>query len=130
MTHEEILRAAEKNLFVRYCGIELEQDEDGSYYTTVEIRPEHRNTFGITHGGLLYTMADTTAGNNARRFSDRPVTLQSSFHFIRNTGSGTLTARAEILQRGRRVTLMRVRIVDDTDTLLAEGDFTFFNTDA
>lgn len=127
MTHEEILQAAARNQFVLFCGIELKQDTDGSYYTTVNWEEHHHNTYGITHGGLLYTMADTTAGNNARRFADRPVTLDSSFHFIKNTSTGILTAKAEMVQTGRQVMVIRVRITSDTGVKLAEGDFTYFN---
>lgn len=127
MTKEEILKAAEQNKFVLFCGIKLHEDADGSYYTTIDVQEHHHNPYGITHGGLLYTMADTTAGNNARRFADKPVTLNSAFNFFRNTSDGILTAKPQVTKKGRKVIVIRVSITDEKGTLLAEGDFTYFN---
>lgn len=129
MTDEKIRKAAENNRFVRYCGIQLRKDTDGSYYAQVELEPKHQNPYGIAHGGLLYTMADTTAGNNARRFGERPVTLDSDFHFLKNVSSGILTAKAELVRTGRRIFVIRVRVTTESGMLLAEGTFTYYNAE-
>lgn len=115
-----------KNSFITYCGIEIIPEENGCC-TRVKIMPKHHNPYGIVHGGLLYTMADTAAGYTARTLTKSPVTLNSEFHYIGNVPSGVLTARPEILKAGRHILLIRVGVFADGKVLLAEGTFTYYS---
>lgn len=116
----------EADSFISYCGIEIIPEGDGCY-TRVKVEPRHHNPYGIVHGGLLYTMADTAAGYTARTLTKSPVTLNSDFHCINNVPTGTLTARTEILKAGRHILLLRVRVLADEKILLAEGTFTYYS---
>lgn len=117
---------ASKKQFILYCGIEV-VEEEGGCYTRVEIAPEHLNPYGIVHGGLMYTMADTATGLTAGKYIDVPVTLDSDFHFLSNVSSGVLTAKAEIIKGGKHVMWLRVRVVADDKLVLAEGTFTYYS---
>lgn len=121
--------AALPNQFIQLCGIHLEETPDGSFFGWVDLVPELHNPYGIAHGGLLYTLADTTAGCNARRFVRHPVTLNSDFHFLRNTASGRIVAHAEAVRTGGRVSVFRVNVARGDGLLLAEGTFTFYHRD-
>lgn len=112
--------------FVSYCGIEMIQESSG-YCARAEIIPGYHNPYGIVHGGLLYTMADTVAGYTAMTFVSSPVTLNSDFHCMKNVSSGVLTARAEVLQAGKHILRLRVRVLADEKLLLAEGTFTYYS---
>ena len=112
--------------YIPYCGIEVIEEEK-ECYTRTEIRPEHLNPYGMVHGGLMYTMADTATGLTAGKYMDVPVTLDSDFHFVRNVSSGVLTAKAEIIRDGKHVMWLRVRVVADDEILLAEGTFTYYS---
>ena len=112
--------------FVAHCGMEI-IEEQGTYCTRVNIEPKHHNPYGIVHGGLLYTMADTAAGYTARALTRSSVTLNSDFHCIANVPSGQLTARAEVIKAGRHILVLRVRVLADEELLLAEGTFTYYS---
>ena len=112
--------------FIAYCGIEIIPEGEGCY-TRVKVEPRHHNPYGIVHGGLLYTMADTAAGYTARRLTKSPVTLNSDFHCISNVPSGLLTARTEVVKAGKHILLLRVRVLADEEQLLAEGTFTYYS---
>lgn len=112
--------------YIPYCGIEVIEEEK-ECYTRTEIRPEHLNPYGMVHGGLMYTMADTATGLTAGKYMDVPVTLDSDFHFVRNVSSGVLTAKAEIIRGGKHVMWLRARVVADDEILLAEGTFTYYS---
>lgn len=43
MTKEGILKYSEQNKFVLFCGIELHEDTDGDYYTTIDVKEHHHN---------------------------------------------------------------------------------------
>ena len=127
MTDEEI--QAIVNPFTNYCGIEIHKDErDGSYYLTAEWKPEYTNPYGYFHGGYLFTLADTTAGYNARRYTDGPVTLDCDFHYLNNAKAGKIICRAETIRTGRKILVFRVTITSDTGKKLAEGTVSYYNT--
>lgn len=112
--------------FVAHCGIEVVREQD-TYCTKVNIEPRHHNPYGIVHGGMLYTMADTAAGYMARELTRSPVTLNSDFHCMRNVPAGIVTARAEVVKAGKHILVLRVRVLADEELLLAEGTFTYYS---
>ncbi len=112
-----------------YCGMKVHKDErDGSYYMTAEMKPQHRNPYGYFHGGFLFTLADTTAGYNARRYTDGPVTLDSTFHYLSNVKTGKIICRAELMRAGRKIIVFRIIITSETGKKMAEGTVSYYNT--
>lgn len=94
------------------------------------MRQESKNSRGVAHGGLLFSMGDTAAGHAARTDGRHYVTQTATIHFIRNVGVGhTIHADASIRHRGHATCLVDVRFTDETDRLLASGDYTFFCID-
>lgn len=126
MSNQINLERVAANPFMVHNGVELLQDEDGSYFTRVQLESMHHNPYGIVHGGLLYTMADIASGVTARQHGTNPVTLDSDFHFLSNVSTGTLTARSEVVRTGRTIAVIRVRIANETGRLLADGTFSFY----
>lgn len=126
LRESEALQMDATDSFIAYCGIEIIPDGEGCC-TKVKVEPRHHNPYGIVHGGLLYTMADTAAGYTARKLTKSPVTLNSDFHCISNVPSGVLTTRTEIVKAGKHILLLRVRVLAEEETLLAEGTFTYYS---
>lgn len=69
------------------------------------------------------TGAGRCGGQKRRR---RYVTLEGSIHFIRAANEGTVTAQARVRYRGGTTCLVEIDIKDETERLLATGNFTFF----
>ncbi len=126
LRESEALQTDAADSFIAYCGIEIIPDGERCC-TRVKVEPRHHNPYGIVHGGLLYTMADTAAGYTARKLTKSPVTLNSDFHCISNVPSGVLTTRTEIVKAGKHILLLRVRVLAEEETLLAEGTFTYYS---
>ena len=126
MTKEQIKEMIAGNVFPNVSGVEVIEDEEGNYLTRVTLTPSHKNPYGSAHGGLIYTMADAAAGFASCTVAEMPVTLHSDFHFIKNVKEGVITAKAEVLQKGGRIVLLRVRVTSDSDVLLGEGTFTYY----
>jgi acyl-coenzyme A thioesterase PaaI-like protein len=53
-----------------------------------------------------------------------PLSIQVSTNLIRNTGSGALTADAELVHRGRSTIVADVRVTDDQSRLIAKAAVT------
>ena len=115
-----------KNQFMTHNFIRPEMAEENSSRVYAEVREESRNPYGYVHGGLLMTMADCAAGMAARGDGRKYVTQNISIHFIANIKEGGLTADAQVIHRGRTVTLVRVEIKAETGKLLAEASVSMF----
>ena len=127
MTGKNIIDYYIKSRFVEHCGIDFEENsQDGSITTITEVMPMHMNGAGHVHGGMLFTIADTTGGANARRYTDHLVTLDSDFHFLTSNTTRYLYGTAELIRNGRAVIVMKVYIKDDNGETFAEGTFTYY----
>ena len=125
MEEKEIAESMKEDQFIEYCGVQVIYGETCS--ARVEIEPRHLNPYGIVHGGLFYTMADTATGVTAMKYMEDPVTLDSEFHFLGNVSSGVVTARSEVIRAGKHVMWLRARVESEDGKLLAEGTFTYYS---
>ena len=114
--------------FMRYNHIEIDYVEQDRACVCLDIVRESTNSYHMVHGGAYFTMADCCAGLAAHTDGRRYVTQGASVQFVRNTGSGRVTARSVVTSRGRTLCLAEVRITDEADTLLFQGTFTMFCT--
>lgn len=119
----------ETNTFMNHNFMELEFLELDHAIFKLEIREESRNTFGMVHGGALYSLADNATGCAAHTDGRNYVTQGSSFNFLRNQPSGTIYADAKVRHRGGTTCLIDVNITGDGGKLLATGTFTYFCVD-
>lgn len=116
----------QKNHFMTHNFIEPETADENGSRVSAELREELCNLYGFVHGGLLMTMADCAAGIAARGDGRNYVTQNMNVHFIGNVKEGRLTADAQVLHRGKTVTLVRVEIRSEDGKLLAEASVSMF----
>ena len=126
---EKMKRRLEDNSFMNHNHMELELVEPDHAVFKLEIREESRNTFGMVHGGALYSLADNATGCAAHTDGRHYVTQGSSFNFLRNQPEGTIYADAKVRHRGGTTCLIDVEITGDGGKLLASGTFTYFCVD-
>lgn len=119
----------EGNSFMHHNYMELDFLEPDHAVFKLEIRQESRNTFGMVHGGALYSLADNATGCAAHTDGRHYVTQSSSFNFLRNQPSGTIYADARVRHRGGTTCLIDVDLTGEGGTLLATGSFTYFCVD-
>lgn len=119
----------EANSFMNHNFMELEFLEPDHAIFKLEIREESRNTFGMVHGGALYSLADNATGCAAHTDGRHYVTQGSSFNFLRNQPTGTIYADAKVRHRGGTTCLIDVNITGEDEKLLATGSFTYFCVD-
>ncbi|MBP3239452.1 PaaI family thioesterase [Oribacterium sp. P6A1] len=127
MTGTEIIDYYNRSRFVELCGIKFEENlSDGSITSKVEVMPMHMNGSGHIHGGMLFTIADSTGGANSRRYADRVTTLDSDFHFLTSKTTRYLYGSAELIRNGGKIIVLRVFVKDDNGETFAEGTFTYY----
>ena len=126
MTQEMLDKINQANAFMHHNHIRVVRQERDQAAVSLELCPDSLNPFGMLHGGAYFTLADCAGGAAARSDGRRYVTLEGSIHFIRAANEGTVTAQARVRSRGGTTCLVEIDIKDETERLLATGNFTFF----
>lgn len=119
---------SERDLFPKMVGITTEEIREGYARVEAEIIPEHANTFGSLHGGLLFTMADSASASVAMSDGFMKTTLNCTFDYLRSAKNPKkLICEATVVKNGRSVSVYESTVKDETGKLLARGTFTYFN---
>jgi acyl-CoA thioesterase len=85
------------------------------------VRDDMLNGFAITHGGLVFTLADTAFAIACNEDERVTVAGGADITFLKSTTSGqTLTATAVRRARSGRTGLYDIRVTDETGDLVAE----------
>ena len=104
-------------------GLEVLEVTDELVRAQVAVRDELRQPFGLVHGGVLASIAETLAslGTLAVVFHDGNAAMGSanSTSFLRPIVDGTIHARALRRHRGRTTWVWDVEITDDAGRLCA-----------
>ena len=117
------------NAFMTHNFIEVTEQSRDRVVTSLTIRPETRNPYGVAHGSALYAMADNATGIAAHTDGRSYVTQSGNMYFLRNQTEGTLRAEATVIHRGRATCLVGVEITGDGGKTLASGTFVHFCVD-
>jgi acyl-CoA thioesterase len=101
-------------------GIEIEIPEAGSAIATMYVRQEMVNGFGICHGGLVFTLADTAFAFACNAYDVITVAGSGSIDFLLPSVRGDqLRALATEEHRGRKSGIYRVEVWNQDDKVVA-----------
>ena len=91
--------------------------EDGALLTSVPVRPELLQPFGLVHGGVYAAIAETLASIGTfvavHEQGMHAMGLSNSTSFLRPILDGTIHATARPIHRGRTTWLWDVTCADD-----------------
>jgi acyl-CoA thioesterase len=102
-------------------GMVVHRDEPGHAVVSMVIRDDMLNGFDVTHGGMVFALADTAFAISCN--DDHHVTLAAGadITFLKPTTSGqTLTATAVLRTKSGRSGIYDVSVTDDEDAPVAE----------
>jgi acyl-CoA thioesterase len=111
----------EHDRFSQWLGIQVLEIREGFSKISMVIRPEMVNGFGIIHGGVTFSLADSAfafACNNRNILS---VALDTSINFIKPVQVGDeLTASAKEIHNGQSTGLYHITIMNQHQHVVAE----------
>lgn len=117
------------DLFSQWLGIEVMEIREGYSKIRMHVRQEMVNGFGIVHGGVPFSFADSAfafACNNRNVLS---VALDTSINFIKPVHVGdTLEAEAKEIHNGKSTGLYHIVIRNQNEHEVAIFKGTCFRT--
>ncbi len=101
----------ETDYFRELLGIKVLDAKDGYAKMYLEITKEHTNAVGLTHGGVIFALADCAFAEAVNFGEKRAVAIQISINFLKPSSEGdTLTAEACRVSEGKNFALCNVKI--------------------
>lgn len=118
------------NGFAEHVGMKFPVLTADEVVVTCDITPELLQPYGIVHGGVYCSLIESAASYGAAIwFGDRGNVVGVSNHtnFLRAIRTGTVTATATPIHRGRSQQLWLVLVTDDEGRDIARGEVRLFN---
>ena len=106
--------------FVSHLGFSLHKWADGESELHYHARPEHLNSFDVTHGGASMTLLDVTMAHAARSAiaGSGAVTIEMKTSFMA-TAKGPLVAKGKLLSRTKTMAFCEGWLYDEAGKLRA-----------
>ena len=125
MTPEELARATGKAMYrsdraSQWLGMELQEVRPGYARMTMRIRDEFLNGHAICHGGLMFTLADSTFAFACNSYNINTVAAGCSIEFLKPVAGGdTLTAEAQEQVLSGRHGIYDIRLTNSAGDVVA-----------
>lgn len=110
----------EKDFFSQWLGVERLSEGDGFCRLKMTVREEMCNGFGIAHGGITYSLADSALAFASNSHGQHALSIETSISHIKPVRAGdVIFASAEELNLTNRLGNYIVRIENDSQELIA-----------
>ncbi len=112
--------------FVTHLGFELTRFEGGHSEISYTPKPEHLNSFEVTHGGASMTLLDVTMATAARSVDPDMgvVTIEMKTSFMQ-AARGPLTGKGRLIHRTKSMAFTEGTIFDAQGRVCAHATGTF-----
>jgi len=112
--------------FVNHLGFELKLFEGGLSEIAYAPKPEHLNSFSVTHGGALMTLLDVTMAVASRSVqSDMGVvTIEMKTTFMQ-PARGKLSGKGRLMHRTATMAFAEATVFDEDGRACAHSTGTF-----
>lgn len=115
---DRIKASADDSGPARILGMSLIELRQGYAKARMRVSEDHLNFFGLTHGAILYSLADHVNSAAANSLGRRAVMTQSSAYFLASPKLGQeVFAEARVIKSGRKLSLVEVSVSDGKEAI-------------
>ena len=119
----------EKDLFSQWLGIDIIELKKGYSKTKMIIRKEMINGLGVVHGGVTFSLADSTFAFACNNRNNLSLALDTSINFLKPVHVGdVLIGEAIEIHNGRSTGLYQVTVCNQENNVVAIFKGTCFRT--
>lgn len=118
--HQIVTKLLKNDPFSQWMGIEILEVKKGFCKCRCTINKSMQNGFAVTHGGIVFSLADTTLAFAAATYGNVSLAIEHSISFIKKTEADTtLISEASCLHMGSNTGNIKVDIYDSERNLVA-----------
>ena len=115
--------------FSQWLGIQVIDVQEGYSKIQMTLRNEMLNGFGVIHGGIAFSLADSAFAFACNNRNNLSLALDTSINFTKTTLPGdVLTAEAKELHNGRSTGLYLITVANQRGEQVALFKGTCFRT--
>jgi acyl-CoA thioesterase len=128
--YEEVVNhMMENDYFSQWMGVEVLEVKEGYSRIKMTIRKEMVNGFGIVHGGLPFSLADSAFAFACNNRNNLSVALDVTITFTKAVNVGDiLTAEAKEIHNGRSTGVYLIQVTNQRDEIVSLFKGTCFRT--
>ncbi len=116
--------------FSQWLRIEREEVRAGYCRLTMKIRKEMLNGFGIAHGGITYSLADSALAFASNSHGRMSVSVETSIsHTESLKQDDVITATAEEMSLSNKIGVYHVTVKNQNDKIVALFKGTVYRTE-
>ena len=117
------------DLFSQWLGINVLEIKEGYSKIQMTLREEMINGFGVIHGGIAFSLADSAFAFACNNRNNLSMALDTNITFTKATKPGdSLTAEAKELHNGRSTGLYLITVTNQHNEQVALFKGTCFRT--
>ncbi len=128
--HEAVVsHMMENDFFSQWMGVEVLEVKEGYSKIKMTIRKEMVNGFGIVHGGIPFSLADSAFAFACNNRNNLSVALDATISFMKPVNIGdVLTAEAKEIHNGRSTGVYLIDVTNQKNKQVALFKGTCFRT--
>lgn len=116
--------------FSQWMGIRVTEIRPGYVVLSMIVRDDMTNGFGVTHGGLAYSLADSALAFASNGHGRIAMALENNISYVRKVSPGDeLTAVAEELSLGKTIGVYQITVTNQREKQVALFRGTVYRTD-
>ncbi len=125
---EDAISVAKQVIWEKF-GISFSTVENGTACGELTLNPRYLNFYGVPFGGILFNLADNTAGMAFLSAGGNGVTVSGNVNYLRGAEPDVkkLICRAVVKKPGRRLFFIDAEVSDEFGNILSEYSFVFTN---
>ncbi len=115
--------------FSQWLGIERVEDGVGTSLLRMTITKEMLNGFGIAHGGITYSLADSALAFASNSYGEQCVSIETSISHTKAVKEGdVLTAIAKEANRTNKIAIYEISVFNQDNETVAIFKGNVYNT--
>ena len=129
LAQKVVEKMTEHDEFSQWMGVEVLEIKEGYSRIRMIIRKEMLNGFGIVHGGIPFSLADSAFAFACNNRNNLSVALDVTITFTKAVNTGDiLTAEAKEVHNGRSTGVYLITVTNQKDEHVALFKGTCFRT--
>ncbi len=129
LANKVVSKMFDNDWFSQWLGIERVKIEPGICVLKMTVRKEMLNGFGIAHGGITYSLADSALAFASNSHGRMAVSVETSIsHTLQLFEGDLITATAEEMSLSNKIAVYQVTVKNQKEEIVALFKGTVYRT--